>query len=170
MCLFLFYTACLLASIYSPVMEVPTDSPLSEEQARLYFRDVILGIEYCKYHVYGSIIKGFLRHFVMAGNALDFSLPEDTVCLLVIFKILQQKHVVSFLHCPPLLLLLWYDSFFLSILWNKVFMPPGVCLQLPAVHLISIKPLFSQMFFFSSCVLILCTGSISPGYSLMVSD
>uniref|UniRef100_A0A665U9M6 calcium/calmodulin-dependent protein kinase n=1 Tax=Echeneis naucrates TaxID=173247 RepID=A0A665U9M6_ECHNA len=33
----------------SPVMEVPTDSPLSEEQARLYFRDVILGIEYLHY-------------------------------------------------------------------------------------------------------------------------
>lgn len=32
--------------IGSPVMEVPTDSPLSEEQARLYFRDVILGMEY----------------------------------------------------------------------------------------------------------------------------
>ncbi|XP_041657572.1 calcium/calmodulin-dependent protein kinase kinase 1 isoform X2 [Cheilinus undulatus] len=32
-----------------PVMEVPTDSPLSEEQARLYFRDVILGIEYLHY-------------------------------------------------------------------------------------------------------------------------
>uniref|UniRef100_A0A671TT97 calcium/calmodulin-dependent protein kinase n=1 Tax=Sparus aurata TaxID=8175 RepID=A0A671TT97_SPAAU len=32
-----------------PVMEVPSDSPLSEEQARLYFRDVILGIEYLHY-------------------------------------------------------------------------------------------------------------------------
>uniref|UniRef100_A0A3Q4GK17 Calcium/calmodulin-dependent protein kinase kinase 1, alpha a n=2 Tax=Neolamprologus brichardi TaxID=32507 RepID=A0A3Q4GK17_NEOBR len=32
-----------------PVMEVPTDGPLSEEQARLYFRDVILGIEYLHY-------------------------------------------------------------------------------------------------------------------------
>lgn len=32
-----------------PVMEVPTDSPLSEEQARLYFRDIILGIEYLHY-------------------------------------------------------------------------------------------------------------------------
>ncbi|XP_006806835.1 calcium/calmodulin-dependent protein kinase kinase 1-like isoform X1 [Neolamprologus brichardi] len=30
-------------------MEVPTDGPLSEEQARLYFRDVILGIEYLHY-------------------------------------------------------------------------------------------------------------------------
>lgn len=39
----------LPAWICSPVMEVPTDSPLSEEQARLYFRDVILGIEYCEY-------------------------------------------------------------------------------------------------------------------------
>ncbi|KAM6970451.1 calcium/calmodulin-dependent protein kinase kinase 1 [Aplochiton taeniatus] len=29
-----------------PVMEVPTDSPFSEEQTRLYFRDIVLGIEY----------------------------------------------------------------------------------------------------------------------------
>lgn len=29
-------------------MEVPTDNPLSEEQARLYFRDIVLGIEYCE--------------------------------------------------------------------------------------------------------------------------
>ncbi|XP_075892545.1 calcium/calmodulin-dependent protein kinase kinase 1b [Nelusetta ayraudi] len=33
-----------------PVMEVPTDSPLTEEQARFYFRDVVLGIEYLHYH------------------------------------------------------------------------------------------------------------------------
>uniref|UniRef100_A0A8C6TJX5 Calcium/calmodulin-dependent protein kinase kinase 1, alpha a n=1 Tax=Neogobius melanostomus TaxID=47308 RepID=A0A8C6TJX5_9GOBI len=33
----------------SPVMEVPTEKPLSEEQARQYFRDVILGIEYLHY-------------------------------------------------------------------------------------------------------------------------
>ncbi|XP_061754313.1 calcium/calmodulin-dependent protein kinase kinase 1 isoform X3 [Nerophis ophidion] len=32
-----------------PVMEVPTENPLSEEQARLYLRDVILGIEYLHY-------------------------------------------------------------------------------------------------------------------------
>ncbi|XP_023120564.1 calcium/calmodulin-dependent protein kinase kinase 1 isoform X2 [Amphiprion ocellaris] len=32
-----------------PVMEVPSDEPLSEEQARLYFRDVILGMEYLHY-------------------------------------------------------------------------------------------------------------------------
>ncbi|XP_068585589.1 calcium/calmodulin-dependent protein kinase kinase 1 isoform X2 [Cebidichthys violaceus] len=32
-----------------PVMEVPTDVPLTEEQARLYFRDIILGIEYLHY-------------------------------------------------------------------------------------------------------------------------
>lgn len=35
--------------VCSPVMEVPTDEPLSEERARSYFRDVILGIEYRKY-------------------------------------------------------------------------------------------------------------------------
>ncbi|KAM9317817.1 calcium/calmodulin-dependent protein kinase kinase 1b [Pholidichthys leucotaenia] len=32
-----------------PVMEVPTDNPLTEEQARFYFRDVVLGIEYLHY-------------------------------------------------------------------------------------------------------------------------
>ncbi|XP_028275226.1 calcium/calmodulin-dependent protein kinase kinase 1b isoform X2 [Parambassis ranga] len=33
-----------------PVMEVPTDDPFTEEQARFYFRDVVLGIEYLHYH------------------------------------------------------------------------------------------------------------------------
>ncbi|XP_029699388.1 calcium/calmodulin-dependent protein kinase kinase 1b isoform X2 [Takifugu rubripes] len=33
-----------------PVMEVPTDTPFTEEQARFYFRDVVLGIEYLHYH------------------------------------------------------------------------------------------------------------------------
>ncbi|XP_055052068.2 calcium/calmodulin-dependent protein kinase kinase 1b [Misgurnus anguillicaudatus] len=32
-----------------PIMEVPTDNPLSEDMARYYFRDVILGIEYLHY-------------------------------------------------------------------------------------------------------------------------
>lgn len=31
-----------------PVMEVPTENPFTEEQARFYFRDIVLGIEYCK--------------------------------------------------------------------------------------------------------------------------
>ncbi|XP_054901255.1 calcium/calmodulin-dependent protein kinase kinase 1b isoform X2 [Poeciliopsis prolifica] len=33
-----------------PVIEVPTDNPLTEDQARFYFRDVVLGIEYLHYH------------------------------------------------------------------------------------------------------------------------
>ncbi|XP_069017300.1 calcium/calmodulin-dependent protein kinase kinase 1b [Embiotoca jacksoni] len=33
-----------------PVMEVPTDNPLTEEQARFYFRDVVLGMEYLHFH------------------------------------------------------------------------------------------------------------------------
>ncbi|KAA8594170.1 hypothetical protein FQN60_005004 [Etheostoma spectabile] len=36
--------------LVSPVMEVPTDNPFTEEQARFYFRDVVLGIEYLHYH------------------------------------------------------------------------------------------------------------------------
>lgn len=35
------------------VMVVPTDTPLTEQQAWTYFRDVILGIEYCKYQKNG---------------------------------------------------------------------------------------------------------------------
>ncbi|KAM7399110.1 hypothetical protein PAMP_018402 [Pampus punctatissimus] len=33
-----------------PVMEVPTDNPFTEEQARFYFRDLVLGTEYLHYH------------------------------------------------------------------------------------------------------------------------
>uniref|UniRef100_H3DFN7 calcium/calmodulin-dependent protein kinase n=1 Tax=Tetraodon nigroviridis TaxID=99883 RepID=H3DFN7_TETNG len=33
----------------SAVMEVPTDHPFTEEQARFYFRDLVLGIEYLHY-------------------------------------------------------------------------------------------------------------------------
>lgn len=33
-----------------PVMEVPSDNPFTEEQARFYFRDIVLGIEYLHYH------------------------------------------------------------------------------------------------------------------------
>lgn len=29
-------------------MEVPSDQPFSEEEAWLYFRDIVLGIEYCE--------------------------------------------------------------------------------------------------------------------------
>lgn len=51
-------------------MEVPTDNPLSEEQARLYFRDVILGIEYCKYLTYNWYFKknnnNFSKHLEAA--------------------------------------------------------------------------------------------------------
>ncbi|XP_073471155.1 calcium/calmodulin-dependent protein kinase kinase 1 isoform X1 [Aquarana catesbeiana] len=32
-----------------PVMEVPCDHPFSEEQTRIYFRDIVLGIEYLHY-------------------------------------------------------------------------------------------------------------------------
>ena len=55
------FTSCLLLLIriklntapplpsYRPVMEVPSDKPLLEEQARLYLRDIILGLEYCEW-------------------------------------------------------------------------------------------------------------------------
>uniref|UniRef100_A0AAY4B3H7 calcium/calmodulin-dependent protein kinase n=1 Tax=Denticeps clupeoides TaxID=299321 RepID=A0AAY4B3H7_9TELE len=39
----------MVAVCFRPVMEVPTDSPFSEDQARLYLRDIILGLEYLHY-------------------------------------------------------------------------------------------------------------------------
>lgn len=42
----------------SPVMEVPTDEPFTEEQACFYFRDVVLGIEYCEFGFnYKSLVE-----------------------------------------------------------------------------------------------------------------
>lgn len=38
----------VLCCLHSPVMEIPTLKPLSEDQARFYFQDLIKGIEYCK--------------------------------------------------------------------------------------------------------------------------
>uniref|UniRef100_A0A674IFA1 Calcium/calmodulin dependent protein kinase kinase 1 n=1 Tax=Terrapene triunguis TaxID=2587831 RepID=A0A674IFA1_9SAUR len=43
----LYMADCLFP--FSPVMEVPTDQPFTEEQARLYFKDIVLGIEYLHY-------------------------------------------------------------------------------------------------------------------------
>ncbi|KAL7987033.1 hypothetical protein Chor_005952 [Crotalus horridus] len=44
------YLSCSLCPIFfRPVMEVPCDNPFSEEQAWLYFRDIVLGIEYLHY-------------------------------------------------------------------------------------------------------------------------
>lgn len=31
-----------------PVIDIPTDSPHTEELSRKYFRDALLGVEYCK--------------------------------------------------------------------------------------------------------------------------
>lgn len=53
-------------------MEVPTDEPLSEEGARLYFRDVILGIEYRKCLTYILTYQHLDRgHIWSAGVTLD---------------------------------------------------------------------------------------------------
>lgn len=64
-CLFVLLTACLTCS---PVMEVPTDNPLSEEQARLYFRDVILGIEYRKCLAQNGGLWGFWKIYLWSSQ------------------------------------------------------------------------------------------------------
>ncbi|NXX54208.1 KKCC2 kinase, partial [Scopus umbretta] len=42
-------TSSVLCCLCSPVMEIPTLKPLSEDQARFYFQDLIKGIEYLHY-------------------------------------------------------------------------------------------------------------------------
>lgn len=43
---------CLVFELFEKgtVLEIPTDAPLSEEEAWKYFRDLTLGIEYCNFH------------------------------------------------------------------------------------------------------------------------
>ena len=43
------------------VMDVPTDTPLSEAMAWTYMRDVLLGVEYRQYHKYNGINQTFCR-------------------------------------------------------------------------------------------------------------
>lgn len=43
------------------VLQIPTDKPISEETARKNFRDVVLGVEYCKY--YNPIFSIFIIFF-----------------------------------------------------------------------------------------------------------
>lgn len=43
---------------FRPVMEVPTLKPLSEDQARFYFQDLIKGIEYCKRGLWEASLPG----------------------------------------------------------------------------------------------------------------
>lgn len=39
------------------VMQIPTDEPLAEQQAWHYFRDVVLGLEYCEYQSESYTVK-----------------------------------------------------------------------------------------------------------------
>jgi calcium/calmodulin-dependent protein kinase kinase 2 len=45
---------CLVFPNYSKgvVIEVPTDNPMSEERAWKYFRELVIGIEYCEYKIF----------------------------------------------------------------------------------------------------------------------
>lgn len=58
----------------SAVMEVPTDKPFTEGQARFYFRDVLLGIEYCKSHPRLCICKNTFETLRMWGSFILNSL------------------------------------------------------------------------------------------------
>lgn len=58
---------CFLVYVYSAVMEVPTDKPLNEEQARFYFQDLLRGIEYCEFKSHLDMWLRF-REFAVDRN------------------------------------------------------------------------------------------------------
>lgn len=48
------YLICVVFKVFEllergEVMQVPGDPPMAESKARSYFRDILLGLEYCKY-------------------------------------------------------------------------------------------------------------------------
>lgn len=51
------------------VLQVPTDHPLTEQQAWGYFRDVILGIEYRKYFSFSFFNFEFRINFIFVMDA-----------------------------------------------------------------------------------------------------
>lgn len=68
-------TSSVVSSLCSPVMEIPTLKPLSEDQARFYFQDLIKGIEYCKCQKDGTLDS--------FRNAWGWAFPCCAVPLLV---------------------------------------------------------------------------------------
>lgn len=61
--------------VTSPVMEVPSDSPFSEDQARHYFRDIVLGIEYCE--SFPLFLKAFFK-LLGRPHCVPFSVYKET--------------------------------------------------------------------------------------------
>lgn len=75
------------------VMQIPTDEPLSEDQAWHYFRDVVLGLEYRKcnfssmlrinslylhrYTYYNSTLRLYWFYFIFDTFISRSSLPEN---------------------------------------------------------------------------------------------
>lgn len=56
-------------------MEVPTLKPLSEDQARFYFQDLIKGIEYCKRGLWEASLPGVVSTSRWWGGSGKFPGP-----------------------------------------------------------------------------------------------
>lgn len=60
-------------------MDVPTNNVLTEEKAWSYFRDIVLGIEYCEY--YEKLYPGFLCSLtIIASPSLENMAVVNHLC------------------------------------------------------------------------------------------
>ncbi|KAF3692598.1 Calcium/calmodulin-dependent protein kinase kinase 1 [Channa argus] len=73
------YYFCFYPPPISPVMDVPTDDPFTEDKARFYFRDVVLGIEYLHHN-----------SFYLFWYTADISYFKPTYCPVHYHKIIHR--------------------------------------------------------------------------------
>lgn len=78
-------TSSILCCLCSPVMEIPTLKPLSEDQARFYFQDLIKGIEYCEC----LCKKGGISYLYFSLNTWAWTFCWCTVPFLVAYATAQ---------------------------------------------------------------------------------
>lgn len=71
--------AIMYFKISREVMDVPTNNVLTEEKAWSYFRDIVLGIEYCEY--YEKLYPGFLCSLaIIASPSLENMAVVNHLC------------------------------------------------------------------------------------------
>ncbi|XP_016144825.1 calcium/calmodulin-dependent protein kinase kinase 1-like [Sinocyclocheilus grahami] len=117
-----------------PVMEVPSDSPFSEDQARCYFRDIVLGIEYLLYQLTYNKVSLLVTSPVMEVPS-DSPFSEDQA--LDVWAMGVTLYCFVYGKCP------FIDEYILA-LHNKIKSKPVEFSETPAISE-GLKNLVSRM-------------------------